>query len=265
MAHSLLHTRQTPLPVAAFLEEVCDLPPKEIRKENTETRAWIATANGETYFLKWVTTEKYERMLAKDAIISALELHPAITRLFNLVETADGMLLVYENVDGEVLDREVRKRFFALPVATKLAALQTIFAALAAIVEAGWIIGDFYEGNVIYDFDTEAIRIFDFECFERGSGYVLQLDCSYGSSRLRPPEEYVRGAWIDQRANVYTLGRYAINALSSRIDEAWQTEFQGNQSLARVLEQATRRNPHQRYQTVRAFVDAFGSSIEENA
>ena len=259
--NSLLRTLQTELKLEALLTS-SDVSIVEIRKESADTRAWFVTDGAQTYFCKWVETARYDTLLAKDVAICSRQLHKCIPRLLNQVKTADGVLLVLERVEGETLTTaEARTRFFALPVAEKLRALHQIFAALTAIVEAGWILVDFYDGNVIYDFEAQAVYVFDFELFEPGEGFVLQLDRNYGASRLMAPEEFVRGAWIDQRSNVYTLGRYAICALSARRDEEWRSEFQGSDSLAQVLERATRKEPSLRDPTVHAFLKAFENAL----
>jgi serine/threonine-protein kinase len=254
----LLDTRRTCLTAEAFLTKIGDKPPQEIEKSSQDTRAWFITEKGVTYFTKWVEDGRYQDRLAKDAEICSRNLHPAIVPLLNIVETADGMLLVFPKIPGLSLEGiEARQRFFALPVPEKIRSLTACFEALSAIVESGWILVDFYDGNVIYDFETGATTLFDFELFERGNGFTLQKDRNYGSRRLMAPEEFVRGALIDQRSNVFTLGRYAIDALSGRIDAEWRQEFQGNNALAEVLDRATQWDPEARYQTVSAFLEAF--------
>lgn len=259
--NGLLEAKRVDLDGETYLQQVSDVPPTELDKVNPDTRAWRVVSGDVTYFVKWVEAERYDALLAKDVAICALDLHPAITRLHNVVYTSDGVILVFAWVGGENLGEEAnRARFFSLPVAEKLRALNTLFEALAAIVDAGWILVDFYDGNVLYDFQTGATHLFDFELFERGDGFTLQMDRNYGSSRLMAPEEFVRGEWIDQTSNVYTLGRYAICALSPRRDEIWRSAFQGDDRLADVLEHATQRERSARFQTVRAFVEAFAGS-----
>jgi serine/threonine-protein kinase len=260
--NSLLHTVQTGLNAEAFLTSCDGVSVSEIRKESADTRAWFVTTGGQAYFCKWVEAARYETLLAKDVAICSRQLHACIPRLLNKVEVADGVLLVFERVEGETLTTaEACTRFFALPLAEKLRALHHLFVALTAIVEAGWIMVDFYDGNVIYDFDAQAVHVFDFELFEPGEGFALELDRNYGSSRLMAPEEFVRGAWVDQRSNVYTLGRYAICALSTRIDAQWHSGFQGSDPLAEVLIHATQKEPSLRYPTVRAFLHAYEHAL----
>jgi len=262
MNNVLLTTRQTPLGVKDFLTAVCDTPPQRIAQDGTLTRAWAIRSGGQPLFAKWVEQERYQDTLAKDAEICRQCLHPAIVRVLNVVQTADGVLLVFAWAEGEALsDQERRLRFFLLPLATKTHALTVLFGALAAIADAGWVIVDFYEGNVLYNFATGGVTIFDFELYERGPGFVLQLDRNYGSRRLMPPEEFQRGAVIDGRSNVFTLGRYTIHALSARTDDGWRTEFQGKAALADVLTRATQPEPEFRYPTVREFVTAFTASV----
>jgi serine/threonine-protein kinase len=252
----LLKTGHTTLRVETFLARTCDEPPAPVATENH--RVWRVTWRGNPFFAKWVETRRYERTLARDAAICAAGLHPAIPRLANRVDTWGGVLLIFEAAPGEALgDPANRRRFFHLPLPRRLDALRALFGAAAAIVDAGWILVDFYEGNVIYDFGTGRAAICDFELYERAPGFVLGLDRNYGSSRLMAPEEFVRGQWIDQATNVYTLGRYAINALSARIDEEWQRDFQGGAALQAVVARATQGERGRRYQRVRAFVEAF--------
>lgn len=252
------HTKQTSLTAQAFVAQISDAPPSEIKKPSADMRAWLITSRRQPYFLKWVETARYDASLAKDAGICSRRLHPAITRLRNVIRTADGVLLVFEKAPGENLgDPQCRSRFFALPSAAKIRALRSIFGALAAIAEAGWILVDFYEGNVLYDFRAGTVTIFDFELFEPGDGFILQADRDYGSKRLMAPEEFVRGSLIDQTSNVFTLGRYAICALSARIDASWRAGFEADDPLADVLARATRPSRHERYPTVREFVAAF--------
>jgi serine/threonine-protein kinase len=193
---ALLTTRQTHLTAEAYLTETGDSPPEVIKKSNPESRAWFATENGVKYFIKCVETRCYNDRLAKDVEICRQNLHPAIVPMLNVVETADGMLLVFPKIPGIALDGiEKRRQFFDLPVPVKLESTSLCFEALAAIVEAGWILVDFYEGNVIYDFETGATTLIDFELFERGNGFTLQMDRNFGSRRLMAPEEFVRGAY----------------------------------------------------------------------
>lgn len=259
MNNALFHTKTTPLSAEDFIKGVCDDSLEEIEKPGKGTQVWKVVVDGQKYFLK----SGPSKFLMADCEICRVNLHRAIPKLHNTIETSDGMLLVFDFVVGMALGPPERLRFFALPLDRKLAALSIIFEAKLAIVEAGWILVDFYEGNVIYNFDTDDVWICDFEFYERGDSYILQMDKTYGSSRLRPPEEYCKGERIDQRANVFTLGRYTICALSDQIDENWRNRFQGSSELADVIERATQPDRDERSDTVREFVEALAQIVKK--
>ena len=121
--------------------------------------------------------------------------------------------------------------------------------ACAAITEAGWLLVDLYEGNLIYDFESHQLWCFDWDLCVKAESYSLSMDRNWGSSRLMAPEEFVRGATMDQRTNVFNLGRIAILALGD----------------SDPLIQATDPNPENRFPTVRAFVDAFAATRSRTA
>ncbi|MDP6037569.1 MAG: hypothetical protein QGG64_03390, partial [Candidatus Latescibacteria bacterium] len=133
MNNALFHTEETSLSVEDFLGQVCDDSLEEIEKGGKGTRVWKVVVDGKAYFLK----SGPAKFLMPDCEICCLNLHPAIPRLHNAIETSDAMLLVFDFVAGRALDPSERLHFFALPVDRKLAALLDIFEAKLAIVENG--------------------------------------------------------------------------------------------------------------------------------
>jgi serine/threonine-protein kinase len=239
-------------PAETFLKRIADPLPTEIAKGNAETRAWLAVLGGAGAFVKFVPTSLYASRTTKEIAIAGGQLHPAIVSLRRVIRCADGMLLIYDRVDGETLTGpEARSRFYALPVEEKRAALRTLFDALAAVCDAGWVLVDVYEGNVMYDYATRLLHVFDFDLCEPGDGFLLAMERNYGSSRLMAPEEFEKGAWIDQRTNVFNLGHIATLALK---DEPLPP------GLATVLARATNPERTHRHATVRAFTSAFATS-----
>jgi serine/threonine-protein kinase len=72
---------------------------------------------------------------------------------------------------------------------------------------------DFYDGCLIYDFARRTIRLCDLDSYRPGP-YVLDRDRQYGSTRFMAPEEFAKGATVDERSTVFTLGRAAFVLLS---------------------------------------------------
>jgi hypothetical protein len=77
----------------------------------------------------------------------------------------------------------------------------------------------------------------------------LATDRQYGSTRFMAPEEFVRGATIDERTTVFNLGRAAFVLLSPG-DRAGDPLFD-------VAHRATRPAPADRYQSVGELTHAW--------
>ncbi len=70
------------------------------------------------------------------------------------------------------------------------------------------------------------------------------------------PEELQRGATIDERTNVFTLGRMAHHLLDSR--HGWR----GSSAEADVIESATDPRPSRRFGTVSDLFEAWKAANE---
>ena len=264
--NDLVDTRRTALDVEDFLHGLRGAARSDVKTSNPELRAWFVDLGGRSFFVKWAKREFFDETLRKDAEICSLGLHPAIVRLYNVLEARDGTALVFEKIEGTpLIERQNRGRFNALPVAEKMRALRSIFGAIDAIAGSGYVVVDFYEGNVIYDFAHRTVKIHDFELFERGEGFTLKAQRNYGSTRLMAPEEFIQGSWIDGRTNVFQLGRYAICALSDRAGEDWREGFRCSPELANILLRATRPDPAERHPSVKRFWEEFDAATVDVA
>lgn len=122
--------------------------------------------------------------------------HPALVRLETLVDSCDGVVVIYEWFDGELLrspavkrgdPTEASSRFRALPVDERVAALDAVIDLHVLLEEAGWIAGDFYDGSLMYAFDTRQIKVIDLESYHRGP-YLNEAGRLPGSTRYMAPE-----------------------------------------------------------------------------
>jgi serine/threonine protein kinase len=212
-----------------------------LSKTDTATRAWRT----ESLFVKFFPFA-LENRAAVEAEISSEGLHPSIVPSLLMTGCDDGIVLAYPWVSGVTLRTpEAREKFYALPETEKLAALHVLFLVCTAISEAGWILVDMYEGNLIYDFENKQLWCFDWDLCVKAESYVLERDRNWGSSRLMAPEEFALGARIDARTNVFNLGRIAQLALG-KTDAA--------------LTRATDPDPEKRFPSVRAFQQASEKS-----
>jgi serine/threonine protein kinase len=139
---------------------------------------------------------------------------PLIPRNWRLVRLEDGILMEHDWVPGRVLhspdeDRDAPgsnyQRFLRLPLEKRLTVYAAILQLFVEIEAQGVIVEDFYDGCILYNFGSEQAHVIDLDHIHPGS-YRLTKDRQFGSSRFMAPEEFQRGAWIDWRTNVYTMG-----------------------------------------------------------
>jgi hypothetical protein len=147
-------------------------------------------------------------------------------------------------------------RFRSQPVRLVLDALAAIFDAHLQVVHNGFVSVDLYDGGFIYDFEQRIMRLCDLDEYRPGP-FVVETDRLPGSGRFMAPEDWQRGATIDERTTVFHLGRCAQVLLAS-VDEP-QT-WRASTKLAAVAERATAPHPVERFSSVSDFVDHWQST-----
>ncbi len=140
---------------------------------------------------------------------------PVLPPLLNAIESPHGPLLVYPWVSGESVRTPIEQRtdprspfqrFGRLPLAQLVDALTDIFRVHVALAERGWIANDFYDGAMLYDFDRAQLYLIDLDLY-RSAPFINDMGRLFGSTRFMAPEEFERGARIDERTTVFTMGR----------------------------------------------------------
>ena len=193
--------------------------------------------------------------------------HVALPRLHTVIESLHGPLLVYDWVDGELLyaDRETRdkpqsafQRFRWLLISEILKALNQVFELHHALAQAGWIANDFYDGSLIYDFAHQDIHVIDLDGYREGPS-VNGMGRMFGSSRYMAPEEFERGALVDERTTVFTLGRTAANLLSD--GTLARSAFRGSDAQFEIVCRACQTSREQRFASVADFCAAWLEAV----
>jgi len=253
--------------------------------------AYGVLSEGRRWFVKGSDQPRGIASLRRAIDVNRRVQHPALPRLHHSFTTPHGLALVYDWATGEPLrlssstPPEKRRdpnfapvRFRALPLEQVLTAIDTIYDVHLRVAEAGLIAVDFYDGCLLYDFEAGRTTVYDLDEYRLGP-FVLDADRNFGSRRLMAPEEFQRGATIDQATNVYTLGRTAILLLGNGLPRSsleaqanlWATSdaWRGTEAMVAVLLQATDPDRTARYPTVRAFVEAWreaaGVHVEPHA
>jgi serine/threonine-protein kinase len=232
-------------------------------------------AEGRRWFVKWATKPEAVVHLRSAVRFHAAVRHPAVAALRNWFAIPSGLALVHDWVPGEVLNdpraprglprhdsRSAFSRFRRLPVAQILAAVSTVLDAHRVAARHGFVAVDFYDGCLIYDFRREILHLCDLDSYRPGP-YVLDRDRQYGSTHFMAPEEFSRGAVIDERSTVFTLGRTALMLLSGphgdRDPGLWRAGYRAYQ----VARTATEPDAAQRYQSVAEMAAAWHAATAE--
>jgi serine/threonine protein kinase, bacterial len=189
--------------------------------------------------------------------------HPALPILHHVIGSPHGPMLIYEWLEGELLSRkslardgarQAIERFMSLEDGRILSALDTVYELHERLADAGWVAEDFYDSCLIYDFSNHRIRVFDLDTYHRGP-FINETGRLFGSTRFMAPEEFQRGARIDQRTTVYNLGRLAVLFLSPAGLETGK--LRAPAELSEVVRQACQSDPSKRFASVRAFAEAW--------
>ncbi len=141
-----------------------------------------------------------------------------------------------------------------MPVERILRALDSIYDTHVALSERNWVMVDFYDGAVIYDFPTEDIHLIDLDMYHQGP-LTNTLGRWWGSSRFMAPEEFEKGAVLNDRTSVFTLGKSAAVFLSDTT--LTRSPFRASDALFDVVTHACQQNPSDRYPSVTAFHEAW--------
>lgn len=213
---------------------------------------------GAKYFVKGAISQPAIAGLERAIRLNRALRHPLLPPLLQVLQTPQGPALVYAWREGEHLYRGSPDggltRFLALDSQTILSVLDQIYALHVAIAALGWVMVDFYDGCLLYDFATARLSVFDLDEY-RSAPFVLDTPRLPGSGRFMAPEESQFGAHIDQLTNVYTLGRCARVLLGdgSGAAAAWR----GNAALNAVVTRATACARAERYASVAELAAAW--------
>jgi serine/threonine protein kinase len=207
-------------------------------------------------------------LLRNAARLHASFRHPILPPLYHVIESPSGPLLVYPWVDGELLGmpRDRRgdpqssyQRFRRLPMPTIGRCLDTIFDLHAQLARAGWVAVDFYDGCLIYDFAAERLAVVDLDMYHAGP-FQNERGRMFGSTRFMAPEEFERGACIDERTTVFTMGRTALVFLSDGALDAGI--FRGSRALFDVVARACTADRAKRFETPADFYHAWQAASD---
>lgn len=271
-AHPLTEQTHTDLPPANFLRSVGTLF-AEFGVQDSGNVSYGVQVGEERFFVKTAGSPNDPRpllghparvlLLRTAARLNKSVQHPLLPALHAVIESLDGPLLVFSWRDGELLGvpRELRddpassfQRFRALPAPVILGCLDAVFDLHVKLAALGWIAGDFYDGSLLYDFESGRLSVLDLDCY-RDAPFKNDRGRMFGSSRFMAPEELTLDARIDEQTTVFVMGRTALLFLSDGTPDAEQSR--GPKALFDVAVKACAPERQDRFASMAAFFDAW--------
>jgi len=146
-----------------------------------------------------------------------------------------------------------------LPAVEKLAIYQAIMEFHRHVNAQGYIAIDFYDGGIMYDFDTRRVMLCDIELYAK-QPVTNNMGRMFGSTRYMSPEEFEMGAQIDERSNVFMLGATAFNLFGGEMDRSLE-KWSLSEALFVVASKATRAGRGERYQSIREYIEAWTDAL----
>jgi len=266
MTSSLLALERSGERLSALLEAAGEVIAVFDRQDSGCWSAGVEERDGRRWFVKLARDPAAASALRRVRSLHKQVRHPALVPVVHHFTCADGMVNVYPWVTGEVLygptldDRPDRThpahamaRFRTLPLPRVERALGTVLDAQQAVSDAGWVAVDFYDGCLLYDFDTDVMRLIDLDEY-RPAPFTVPGERLPGSARYMAPEEWRHGALVDERTSVHALGRM-LRLLMDGGDR--ESDWRGTAAQLAVVARATEPDPGRRWRSVRALREAW--------
>lgn len=222
--------------------------------------------DGQKYFIKFAgaKTAEYDgepcdavsRLKATVPIYENLR-HKNLIEYMDSKDIGNGFAMIFKWEDGECMGRmypESHRRFMSLSNDTKLKVFADILDFMRYTAKQNFVAIDFYDGSILYDFENRKTIICDIDFF-RKSPTVNDMGRMWGSSLFMSPEEFEKGAVLDEITNVYTLGAMAFALFGNykRNLENWQL----SKDLYNIAVKATSDDRNNRYQSVEELIDEW--------
>ena len=233
-----------------------------------KNKLFIKFAGAPTINYNGSAKDAIERMKKSISIYEEIK-HPNLISLIEHFEHANGYVSIFEWVNGECLHAHwnfnkypkythplsPNYKFNQLSLTNKLNCLNTIFNVHKLIAQKGYIAIDFYDGSIIYDFETNQTTICDIDFYIKGA-FINPVGRLWGSERFMAPEEFEKGMLIDEVTNVFTMGAIAFEILGNNYNRTL-LEWQAPEKLFSVACKAINSNKSLRYKSIHEFYTAW--------
>jgi len=185
--------------------------------------------------------------------------HPNLIHMVGTEKVKNGFAIIFDWTDAVCAGRDYpasREKFLALSVDTRMAVYEDVMAFHAHAARKGYVAVDFYDGNIMYDFEQGRTVICDIDLYQK-SPYVGWLG-RWGSASFVSPEEVTQGAIMDEITTVHTMGQtaFALFADSDRSLEKWLL----SERLYDVVKRAVSDKRGERQQSIRQLIEEWNAA-----
>ena len=176
--------------------------------QNDEGKLFIKYAGAHTARYDGDPADAVKRLKISEKLYTVLS-HPSLIHFRGAFSAGGGHALVFDWAEGECMGHmynESHQRIMALPASRKLDIFAAVISFLKYTAAAGYTAVDFYDGSIMYDILSGVTTVCDIDFFRKQPA-VNDMGQMWGSSRFMSPEEYEKGAVLDEVTNVFTLGQ----------------------------------------------------------
>lgn len=214
--------------------------------------------------------------------------HPNLVRVIEAYDHGSFYVVVFSWLSGQCLFDHwnfetykansslisPKEKFRKLPACKRVAVANVLFSFLELVHRKGYVAVDFYDGSILYDFETHQTMLCDIDLF-RKAPVINDMGMEwYGAKRLKAPEEYEKGSPIDEQTNIFTLGalifeffgsfsakevkdRYRLNRFVPCSYAGWEL----NEAAYRAAAKAVSTDRSKRYKTIVEFREQWLAAV----
>ncbi|KXI82471.1 serine/threonine protein kinase [Bacillus cereus] len=241
--------------------------------------------NGKRYFLKYAGARNLEykgkiedaiqRLMKAKEVYEQIQ-HPLLVPYINPIQMQNGFCLRFHWIDGECMHNHwdftpfekhhapnspfVKLR--QLSVTERLNILTQIFEFAAYVESLGYVMVDFYDGSILYNFEQSKLTICDIDFFQKKPVFNKVGEDFWGAGRFKAPEEYELHAQITSETNVYVLAGIAFAFIGGKNDKSYE-KWESTLELYNICKKALHKEKNKRYHTVQAFYEDWLAYIGE--
>jgi serine/threonine protein kinase len=180
--------------------------------------------------------ERFRREAKNAASLS----HPNIVSIYDRGETQGTYYIAMEYLDGRSLKELIVRD--TLPVEQAVSYTRQILSALAFAHKHGIVHRDIKPHNVLVDRDGR-LKVTDFGIARTGASQMTEAGAIIGTAQYLSPEQ-ARGAPVDQRSDIYSLGVVLHELLTGVVPFTGDTPVEiAMKHLSAIPEPPSRKRP----------------------